>query len=519
MEAFKTKNIGLFSATALGISSIIGSGWLFASYKAATVAGPASIFAWLLGALIICLLGLLFAEIATLFPRRGLSAIIPTLSHNKYFAFPFAIANWLGIVAVIALEADATIEYLINLFPASKPFLYHHEHLTFLGNSFSILLVLGFSLLNAWGASLMVKASNLITVLKVTIPVFIGLVILFAAFHPNNFVVFHHTFMPYGVQSIFTALLTTGIIIAFNGFQTVISFASEVKNPSKTIPISVIASVLICLLVYLLLQISFIGALPTEMVEQGWHHLHFNAPEVQILGLVGLGIFSSVAYLGATVAPTGSGVAFSGTGTRMFTAMAQNQQMPKFFDNIHPVYGVSRSSLVVNTAIAVAFLLLFPSWGRLAQVLSLFHIISYLPVAIAIWVFRKKIPAKAFVLRIPFARCIALALFVLFSYLFTLAKMDVISDLMTIFALSLMGFVVASCRSKTEIKQALKDCWPLLVYFLSLIILSHLSPQVNPWLSEPAFISLTIIVSSVLFFSMVFSSRSEITADKQSTSS
>ena len=102
------KTIGLLSATGLGISSIIGSGWLFAPYQASVVAGPASILSWIIAAVIICLLGLCFSEIAALYPRRGLSAIIPTLSHNKHFAFPFAIANWLGVVAVISLEAVST---------------------------------------------------------------------------------------------------------------------------------------------------------------------------------------------------------------------------------------------------------------------------------------------------------------------------------------------------------------------------------------------------------------------------
>ena len=113
----KKRSLGLMSAIFLGISSIIGSGWLFAPYKAAQVAGPASIYSWIIGAAIISLLAMCFAEVSGIYPRRGLSAIIPTLSHNRFFGFPFAVANWLGIVAVIALEATATIQYLINFDP------------------------------------------------------------------------------------------------------------------------------------------------------------------------------------------------------------------------------------------------------------------------------------------------------------------------------------------------------------------------------------------------------------------
>lgn len=114
------KKIGFISATFLGVSSIIGSGWLFAPFRSAAVAGPGALIAWLVGAGLILLLALCFSEIASLYPKRGLTAIIPALSHNRYFGFPFAIASWLGIVAVIALEALASIEYLINLAPNTK---------------------------------------------------------------------------------------------------------------------------------------------------------------------------------------------------------------------------------------------------------------------------------------------------------------------------------------------------------------------------------------------------------------
>ena len=43
-----TKKIGLVSATFLGLTSIVGSGWLFAAYRAAQVAAPAAIFAWII---------------------------------------------------------------------------------------------------------------------------------------------------------------------------------------------------------------------------------------------------------------------------------------------------------------------------------------------------------------------------------------------------------------------------------------------------------------------------------------
>ena len=99
MKTKKSNKIGLLSAIFLGVSAIMGSGWLFAPYRASLIAGPAAIYAWIIGAVLVGLLSLGYAELAAVYPKRGLSAIIPTLSHNKFFGFPFALANWLVGVA------------------------------------------------------------------------------------------------------------------------------------------------------------------------------------------------------------------------------------------------------------------------------------------------------------------------------------------------------------------------------------------------------------------------------------
>ncbi len=504
------KTIGLLSATALGVSAMIGSGWLFAPYQAAAVAGPGSLFSWILAAVIICLLGLCFAEIAALYPRRGLSAIIPTLSHNKHFAFPFAIANWLGIVAVIALESDATTQYLINLAPSIKPMLYNGTDLSLIGITFSVGLVLLFSTMNYWGISTFIKANNLFAGLKVIVPVIIGVAILLAAFHPENFYTVNDSIMPYGASSVVGAILSTGIIVAFNGFQTAISFASEIKRPCRTIPLAVTLAIAISLAIYLLLEVAFIGAIPSDMVTVSWHSLGFNAPVLQLLGIIGLGFLSSLAYFGSTLAPVGSGIIFTGTATRMFTAMSRNGQMPSYFKYMNPVYSVSRRSLVLNTILAILFLTLFPSWSRLAEVLSLFHVISYLPVPIALWVLRNKISAPKYTFRLPMGKAIAFFVFVFFTYLFTLAELDVVTYMMGIFAACLAIFILVTSRSLRDFIDVYKEVWSLLLYFLVLYILTAFSPLHSELFTEVQFIGVVVIVSACLFFLLLVSARDDV---------
>ena len=145
-----------------------------------------------------------FAEIAALYPRRGLSAIIPTMSHNKYFGFPFAIANWLGVVAVIPLEATATVQYLITLAPQWSDYLFYEGALTPVGTLLSVLLVVLFSLVNFWGARSFIKTNNVFAIFKVIVPIVVALAIMFVSFHPCNLTSYRGTFTPYGWSSVFT---------------------------------------------------------------------------------------------------------------------------------------------------------------------------------------------------------------------------------------------------------------------------------------------------------------------------
>ena len=502
--------IGLWSATFLGISTIIGSGWLFAPYKAAAVAGPAAILSWVVGAFIISLLALCFTEIAALYPMRGLSAIIPTLSHNKYFGFPFALANWLGIVAVVALEADATIQYLIQLVPTIAEHLFTHGQLTLWGGLLAFALILLFFLANFWGVRVLAKTNNIFTLIKIIIPIVTALCIISVAFHRENFTAIGGTLAPYGYGSVFSAILTCGIVVAFNGFQTVISFANEVKNPTRNIRLSVALAIGFCLIVYLLLQIAFIGGVPTSALAHGWNHLNYVAPMVDLPILLGLTYLSSIVYFGATIAPCGSGVAFTGSGTRMFTAMARQGQMPKLFDSVHPVYSISRRSLILNTLLSTMFLFLFPSWGEMALVLGLLHVLSYLPIPLALIVFRNKLRvAKTHPFRVPYGRPIALFTFVVFTCLFAMSTFKPARDLFVMFAIFQVIFIALQVKSMRDFGDMIRQSGMLMLFFVGLFLLIWAAPQNTHLLSYRAFIITAVIFSVLSFFALCYSERND----------
>lgn len=494
------KTINLASATFLGIASIIGSGWLFVPYSSVLIAGPAAVFCWILGALVICLLAMCFAEIAVLYPKRGLSAIIPTLSHNKFFGFPFAIANWLGIIAVVTLQALATVQYLTWLAPSTQHYFYNNNQLTFLGNCLSIILIGGYCLVNYYGTKVLTKTNNPLSLFKIMIPLITAIIIIGTAFHPQNFTLFNNTIMPYGYKSVFKAILTTGIIISFNGFQSIISFSSEVKNPKRIIPLSMLLAIILCTCVYLLLQIAFIGGVPSELLVSGWKTLEFSAPMVQLVGLIGIGTLAPLIYFGATIAPSSAAIAFTGSATNMATAMANSNQLPQYFGIINAKYSISRRSLLLNIGLAISFLFLFRSWARMAEVLSLFHLISYLPVPIALCVFRNTIKREQYDFFLPGGKIIAALLFIFFTYLFTTVSLTTGIEIMLMLAIFQIVFIALSAKSLKEIFIAIKQCYWLLLYFIVMLMLIWISPSNKNLFDETLFDILVISFSMLSFW-------------------
>jgi amino acid transporter len=164
MSTTGLKKPSLFSAIALGVGSIIGSGWLFASYNAAKFAGPIAILSWVFGAIIALLIALLLAEIATMFHKeKSLFSRLLAISHNRDYGFIIAISNWCSMVVAIPAEAEATMQYLSEILPQFHNKIFLNDEFTALGLVFVCFIIIIYGTLNYWGVMLLTKANNAIT--------------------------------------------------------------------------------------------------------------------------------------------------------------------------------------------------------------------------------------------------------------------------------------------------------------------------------------------------------------------
>ncbi|TNF69183.1 MAG: APC family permease [Gammaproteobacteria bacterium] len=502
----KKKQVGLFSATAASVCCIIGSGWLFASYYAAKSAGPGGAYiAWILTALIISVMALVMAEVATMYPMRGVTTRMSALSHNKTFGIFFAFSNWMGIVAVIPTEAQASIQYLTSISHYAQTNWMANGSLTPEGLFIAFLLMIVYLFINFFGIKIFSYINNSMTVIKFFVPLFTAIVLIGSAFHPGNFTAYHNTWIPFGTGSIFTAIVAGGMIYAFNGFQIALSFASEIKKPERNLPLAMFFSIIICLVIYLLLQTSFIGAVnPQEVVTKGWANLNFNSPFVQLMIPLGLNIMVMILYADAVVSPSGTGIAYLGGTSRMLYSMASEGQMPKYFAKLDPKYYFSRRAMFFNFILASGLLLLFHSWAALMVLVTAFHVIGYMAAPISLVALRRSEPDKKRPFTVPYAHIVAPILFFVLTMLLVFVGYVDMMKLAWFMTILLAIFLVINSGKNHQytMKDILSTALPMLIYLWIITFIIGFGPEAykgHGIIPEIVFYPLVFITSIVFF--------------------
>ncbi len=111
------------------------------------------------------------------------------------------------------------------------------------------------------------------------------------------------------------------------GFRTALDMAGEAKNPQRDVPLAMIGAVGICLVIYVLLQVAFIGVIPPDHLKHGWHEISEKVPGGPFAGfaaMLGVTWLAFALYIDAVVSPAGTGLAYTGATARINYAMSKN---------------------------------------------------------------------------------------------------------------------------------------------------------------------------------------------------
>lgn len=376
------------------IGGMIGSGWLFGALNAAKIAGPAALISWVVGGLAVLLLAFVYAELSTMFPRPGAVIIFPQLCFGDLAAQIMSWVNFLAYVIVAPVEAMAVVSYAANGLPGLENAA--TGQLTGAGLAAAVGLMAVFLLVNLFAIRLVLAVNSAITWWKLAVPTVTALALLAVHFRAANFDQFG--FAPAGIGGVLAAVPGSGILFAFLGFRQAIELAGESADPHRNLPFAIVGSVLLCLVLYLGLQLAFIGALAPGDLAHGWARLTFpgiSGPFAGLAALLGLPWLAAALYADAAISPGGTGVIYNTTASRVLYATAEGGFLPRWFAGLSPG-GVPLRSLGLAFCAGLLFLLPLPSWRQLVTAISSIGLLAYGVGPVVLVCFRATLPERDF---------------------------------------------------------------------------------------------------------------------------
>ncbi|MGI8678096.1 MAG: APC family permease [Jatrophihabitans sp.] len=216
------RDIGVVGLLFASVGSIIGSGWLFGALTAAQIAGPAAIISWFVAAIMIIFIGLVFAELGTMFPLSGGVVRFPHLAFGSFASYTTGWILWVAVATTAPIEVEGALQYATKYAPftskhmpsgATKPI----HTLTGLGYGVAVLAMAFFVIVNYFGIRWFARINNVAVWWKLAVISIVIVAFLVTAFHSKNFS--DHGFATDGMHGIFTAIATGGIVFSFLGFR------------------------------------------------------------------------------------------------------------------------------------------------------------------------------------------------------------------------------------------------------------------------------------------------------------
>jgi amino acid transporter len=483
------RTVGFYGLMFISLGSIIGSGWLLGALNAAKVAGPASLISWVLAAAMLAVLALIHAELGAAYPVAGGTARFPLFAFGSVTGFIAGWSAWLQAVAIAPIEVEASLAYLDNIawVKDNLHLLNEDGTLTGSGLGWASLLMVIFTAVNIVGVKLL-SESNTITVLwKTAVPLLTVVVLVPLSFHGSNFGA-GGGFMPFGLHGVFQAL-PLGVVFALQGFEQCIQLAAEAAQPKRDLSRAVLVAMGIGAIVYILLELAFIGSLDPANLVHGWADPIAKGdfgPYATLAIAAGAGWLAYVLYVDAFVSPAGTGLIYVGTSARLTYALGRDKQIPGVFGKLS-VRGVPLWSIVLAFIIGELAFLPFPSWSILVGVVTSATAVMYAFAPVSLAALRKRDPNRERPYLAPVPLVLAPLGFVCANLIIYWSGWDVNYKIGLAIVLGLIVFAITRAFQKPEVraKLDLKAAQWVAPWFIGLVVLGYLG-RYNNSTDEPS---------------------------------
>ncbi|MBO0911026.1 MAG: amino acid permease [Acidobacteria bacterium] len=431
------KTLGPWSLAALGIGAIIGSGIFVLTGTAAAgehfeapsllhaqvldlmvhffrtgsfagalmhgrpPAGPSIAISFLLVAVACSFAGLCYAELASMIPIAGSAYTYSYATLGEIFAW---VIGW-----------DLILEYVVSNVAVAVGFSGYSKaqlaafgiHLSdkwsspvwasgsWTGAYFNVpgfLIVFVLTLLLVRGVRESAEANNVMVAIK------IGAILTFLVV--GGMLVDKTNWVPFAPSGI-AGIVTGGSIVFFTyiGFDSVSTAAEECKRPQRDLPFGIIASLVICTILYVGVAVVLLGMMKYTTFVSG---AAAEAPVAYALKAMGAHpLFRSVIVLGALMGMISSILVFQYGQARIWYAMSRDGLLPKLFSVVHPRFKTPHWSTWI-ACFAVGIPAGVVDIGDAADLSNIGTLFAFVLVSLGVVFLRRRQPERARAFRVPF---------------------------------------------------------------------------------------------------------------------
>jgi APA family basic amino acid/polyamine antiporter len=222
------------------------------------------------------------------------------------------------------------------------------------------------------------RTNTVIVIIKVAVVVFF---ISFGAFmvHPTNW----HPFMPNGFAGVMSGAAI--VFFAFIGFDAVSTTAEETKNPQRDMPIGMIASLVICTLLYVLMSGVLTGILK--------YTVYLGDAAAVATAFASKPWAQALVSAGALAGMTSVLLVFQLGQPRIFMAMARDGLLPQYFARLHSRFRTPYIT-TIWTGVVVGGVAMLTDIGSLADLTNIGTLFAFCLVCIGVIILRRTDPAR-----------------------------------------------------------------------------------------------------------------------------
>jgi APA family basic amino acid/polyamine antiporter len=371
--------------TILGVGAIIGAGiFVLTGIAAAKYAGPAIVLSFVFAGIACALAALCYSELAAMIPVSGSAYSYAYATMGELMAW---IIGWDLILeyalasSTVAIGWAGYLNSFLNSIDVHLPSYLTTAYLADPAQGFinlpAVIIVLLLTGLLVVG----IRQSAIFNFVMVLIKLAVIVVFIIAGaghIQTENW----SNFTPFGFGGVLTG---AGVIFfAYIGFDAVSTAAQEAINPKRDVPIGIIASLIVCTVLYILVAGVLTGVI-------SYTELNVPAPIAVAVDHIGMSWLSPIIKLAAIAGLTSVMLVLLMGQSRIFYAMANDRLLPPLFAQIHPKFQTPHLSTIV-VGFAVALLAGFMPIEKLGELVSIGTLFAFVLVCGGVLVLRSSHP-------------------------------------------------------------------------------------------------------------------------------